>query len=75
MLLLICRKRIHALPKFHRTCPNYSNHALVMKEGTGLKQYLGPKNTWSMQESIFKDIMTNSHFKFMDMSFKSFFFH
>lgn len=75
MLLLRCRERMHALPKFHRTCSNYSNNALVIKEGNGLKQYLGTKNTWSTQESIFKNTMTNSHFKFMNIFlFKSFFF-
>jgi hypothetical protein len=31
MLLLRCRKRMHALPKFHRTCSNASNNAIVIR--------------------------------------------
>lgn len=44
------RKKMHALPKFHRTCSNGNNNVLVIKEGNGLKQYLRMKITWSMQE-------------------------
>lgn len=31
------RKRMHALPKFHRTCSNKNNNASVIGEGNGLK--------------------------------------
>lgn len=34
---------MRTLPKFHRTCSNESNNALVIKEGNDLKHYLGTK--------------------------------
>lgn len=68
------RKRMHALPKFHRTCSNENNNAWVIKAGNGLKQYLRTKITWSVQESIFKNTMTTSLFNFMNvLLFKNFF--
>lgn len=65
---------MHALPKFHRTCSNKNNNALVIKEGNGLKQYLRTKITWSMQESIFKNRMTNSHLSSQTYYFSRIFF-